>query len=657
MYQARDLAQMAVSDPDRLWSLPDGPIRVQFDDGVLETFTRQTIFSAYCWKFYVYYPESPALMRHHMGSQILSSDTHLDLLGRVMFDLYDAREAMGKPMSIADIEDMCRQVYQSTNSIYNEFSYRLEAYVRTISILDFIEVVEHPEIKKANANAKPNQLSIDETYKAVTKVLKDPKELLENPIARSAKNGQVSLGQILQCVAPRGFVTDIDSNIFRHPIMSGYVHGIRNIGDSMVESRSAAKSLINAETPLQKTEYFNRRLQLFAASVQRLHLGDCGSKNFMTWRVGSKHLRDLAGKYYLDGDKLRRLRTEDRHLIGEEIRMRSVLFCEHPDPQGVCSTCFGDLALSIPSETNLGHVCATALCEQASQSVLSTKHLDGSSTVDTIELSEYEQNYLRVGTNPNTLKLSDSLEDYRVVMTISNKEAPHLSDVMYVENVNDLQLSFISELTEIQLTTTGKNREESTILPVAVGTRKSSLSHALLAYIKQHGWNLTANGNYSIDLKDWNNEEVLFELPLRHMNMLDYIKVIEVFIRATSATKATSSSTAKAAKMRTLKDFTDPVAALKEFYSIVSSRLVVNIGHLEILVLASMIRSYKHLDFSIPRPGNKVEFGSFSKVMSGRSLSSAIAFERQGELLLDPNTYLIDHRMDHPMDSLLFQGH
>lgn len=657
MYNARELADWAVNDPAKLWALPDGPIKIKFDDGVLETMSRPTIFSAYCWKFYSYYPETPALMCHHMRDQVLSGDTHLDLLGRVMFNAYDARIEKGHPAAIADIETMCHQVYKATNDIYNDFTYNLEAYVQTISILDFIEVVEHPEIKAANQNAQPNQISISQTYNTIKRVLHDPRAMITNPIARSAKSGQVSMGQILQCIGPRGFVTDIDSNIFRDPIMRGYVHGIRSIGDSLVESRSASKALISAETPLQKTEYFNRRLQLFAATVQNLHLGDCGSEVYLPWRVRSQDLRDLAGKYYRTDEGLKRFSTSDRHLIGEEIQMRSVLWCRHPDPQGVCSTCFGDLALSIPNETNLGHVCATALCEQASQSVLSTKHLDGSSTVEAIELSEYDRNFLRRGIADNTLKLSENLADKRVVLTISNKEAPHLSDVTYTDNVRNLQLTFISELTEIQLTITDhKGVSTPVILPVAVGTRKSSLSHAALEYIKQHSWTLTESANYAIDLKDWNNEEVLFELPLRHMNMLDYIRVIEVFIRATSASKASASSTTKNVKMTTLKDFDDPGAALKEFYAIVSSRLVVNIGHLEVLVLASMVRSGRDKDFSIPRFGNKVEFGSFNKIMQSRSLSAAVAFERQRDLLQDTDTYLIDHRMDHPMDALLFQG-
>ena len=642
MYHARDLA---ATDVDELWQLPDGPMKVIFDDGVLETNSRATIYSAYMWGLYTLYPKTPALMAHHLGDKRVGSTTHLDLLGRVMWDCYDAYEA-DVPLAErrAFIESLSRYVYQATNRIYNDFTYRLESYVRTLSILDFIDVIHHPAIKAANDKVQPNQRSIDHTYTVIGQVLKDPRELIGNPVANAAKNGLVSLGQINQCVGPRGFVTDVDSNIFREPILTGFVQGLRSLYGSMIESRSAAKSLTFTEEPLQKTEYFNRRLQLLAATLKWVELGDCGSTTYLSWRVhNNKDLKAIAGKYYLTDKGLQRVKETDHFLVGELIQLRTVLHCLHPKADTICATCFGDLALSVPDFTNIGHVSATALCEQASQRVLSVKHEDKSSSVGAIELSEYDQQYIRIGSDPNTIKLSDRLENRRVLLTINAKEAEHISDVHYMEDVRERPTSMISNLTEVQLTIISKNREESVIVPVSMGARHSSMTHDLLEYAKKHGWTLTPTGNYCIDLSQWDNELPLFVLPLKHMNMLDYMATIETFLKASS----------EGGPLTTLKDFDTPEAALAEFFSLVSSELVVNIAHLEVLVKVAMIRSSRYRDYRIPHEGNAVEFGAFNTTMANRSLSAAMAYQDHKRVLDNPATFLITERPDHPLDYML----
>ena len=62
-----------------------------------------------------------------------------------MFDCY---ETYNKKI---DMEVLTKIVYETLNKIYNDFTYKLEAYVSTISIFDFIEVVENEEIKRSKS--------------------------------------------------------------------------------------------------------------------------------------------------------------------------------------------------------------------------------------------------------------------------------------------------------------------------------------------------------------------------------------------------------------------------------------------------------------------------------------------------------------------------
>jgi len=642
IYDARELARLCREDPDRLWQIPDGPIKVRFDDGVLDTYTRPTIISAYMWRLYLELPKTPALMRHHMGNGRFNDKTHKKLLGDLMWDAYDAYEGN------VDIDELSRKVYQDTNRIYNDFTYALEEWVQGLSIIDFVEVLHHPVIKAANENVMPNDHSINKVYKTIRQVLLDPKELPGNSIAEVAKNGLVSMTQIEHCVGPRGSVTEVDSNLFRYPLLTGYAEGIRGLYESLAESRSAAKSLSFTEKPLQETEYFNREMQLMASTLARIYPGDCGSTTYLHWTLQSGDLKSLAGKYYLNNGKLEILQASDLHLVGETLPLRSVFYCMHPDSNGVCARCYGDMALSIPRGTNIGHVAATALCEQTSQKVLSVKHQDSASASEGVEFSPYHAKYLR--SKENQIMLAERLEGARIKMTVSGAEAKRLVDITFVDSVIQLPEERISKLTEVRLDVDwGTDRPpETAVVPASAGTWKGSLSHSLLSYAKLKRWEVTPNGDYVFDLSDWDVELPLFVMPLKHANMLDYMRLIKTYIRATKEKKSKDSKGPK-----TLADAPTVLAALQEFHWLVSSELNVNIVHLEVLIKSTMIRSRKCRDHRLPLFGNEVIFAPFTLNMNMRSLSATLAYEKQRDALNNPITYLATVRPDHPLDALV----
>lgn len=642
MYKAREIAAYT---PEQLWKLPDGPMVIEFDDGLLETTARETIFSAYLWVFHRMYEKTPLLIKHHIGNRRLGSSTHAEILGAGMWDAYDAYG--GK----LDIELLCKLLYDTVNVVYNDFTYRLEAYVATISIMDFIDVVEHPDVKKANEAALPNQTSIDHTYTDVTKILKEDPTLAGNAVAKAARSGLVSLGQILQCVSVRGFLSDISSHIFRQPIMRGYVHGIRSLYDSMIESRSAAKALMFAKEPLSAVEYFNRKMQLVAGTFKRIHMGDCGSTRYLPWEIHSGDLASFEGKYYLtENGTLQRISRSDRHLVGKTVQLRSVFYCKHTDNFGVCSTCFGDLSLSVPNWTNQGHVSSTILGERASQNVLSTKHLDGSSKVDEIEIGEYESLYIRAGTDPNTLKLAARLEGKRVMLTIFAREAKNLTDITYSQDVSTLTPARITQLTEVKVSVYNEAGNEEAVIPVSIGNRLSSLTYEMLGYLKHFGWSLTPAGDYEFDLRNWDIEAPIFELPLKHLSMVDHMKTVESMIKA----PAESVYKGGKRKLETGEIIRpEPADVLLNLYKLVSTKLTMNIAHMEIILFSMMIESEEGRQYLIPRDATQGEFGVYADIMRLRSMSALMAYQGQVGALLDPRSFIVKDRPDHPLDPLL----
>ena len=633
--KARDLLNL---NHEEIWTIPHGPISLELDDGVIQTTGKETIFSYYLWIYHQKFPRTPLMARHHIGKRRLGNRTHAEILETALFDCY---EVYGGQL---DIEDLTKIAYETVNKLYNDFTYKLEAYVSTISILDFIDVVEDPEIKNVKENIKPNQTSIDDAYRKINAVLKDDKKLVGNAIAKAAKSGLVSIDQIDQCVGIRGYISDIDSYIFRQPILRGYVEGIASLHDNMIESRSASKALMYTKDPLKAVEYFNRQVQMLCATFKNVHPGNCGSERYLNFKVRSTDLESIVGKYYLtDEGIVQRIGKNDRHLIGKELKLRSLFFCKHPDRHGCCATCFGDLFLSTPKYTNQGQTSAIVLGEKASQNVMSTKHLDGSSKVDAIELSEFDMQYIECDTDPNYLKMANRLLGKKVIMRLPSREAKGLPDINYTKNIEALALARITQLIEVGFTVIGENNieEETVTIPISIGNRLSSLTYDMLYYIKMRGWTINKDNDYEIDLTDWDWEQPLFLLPMRHLSMHDHMKSVEAFIK----------SPLKSVKKLNAGNSVDEV--FYQLYKLTSTKIKFNIAHLEVILFSSMVTSIENKDFDLPYNADEGFYNDFASTMKGRSMATLMAYQGQLNALIDPNSFIIKQRPDHMFDPLI----
>jgi hypothetical protein len=636
---ARELAAMPKV---QLWALPDKDLIIVFDDGEVVADQRKAIFSAYMWGLYAELPNTPALKKHYIGDQRVGTDTHLKLINQVRWDAFDA---YGRQLNNEELSRCCLKL---VNDYYNDMTEYLEPEVTTLGILDIMEVMAHEEIFEVNTNVSAADKSIVHAHRTIERVLKDPKELEDNILARSVRSGLVKLGQVLQCVGPRGSVTDIDSNIFPYPTQAGFASGLYRFYDSLIESRTAAKSLTFTEKPLQDTEYFNRRLQLLAATIRDIYDGDCGTTQYLLWQMSAGDLPAFAGKYYLmdDGTLGTIYDNEEcrKSLVGRSIKVRSVLHCNTPDAGLVCATCYGEMERSIPHATNIGHVAATSLCKQASQQVLSVKHLDTSASSSGLRLSDYEQRYVRIGSDPNLLFLTTRLEGQKVKLYIKAEEADRLSEVKTADNVEILLPTHISSLTQVGFRVVYENgKEEADLVQVSNGSRTSSLSREMLSYLRINAWMLTGDGDIEIDLSKWDVDMPLFSTPRRQENMLDYMATIEKFLKAVKRGGAAKS----------LKDFDTVDDALRGFYELVSSRLFVNIVHQELLVKVCQVRSSRDRDYRVPLLGNKLEFGKFDFNIFNRSEGPAMAYQNHKQQWNNPATYLVTKRPPHPLDTIL----
>lgn len=630
-----------------------------FDDGEMPVHAAETIYSSFIWDMHRRYPDTPLIMKHHLkgvgAGDRFSVNQDLQLLTNVVRSVWETYKDRG----VSFDPDLNTLAYEIVNSSYVGMLPIHKEHIITIDLLHLIEAMDHPEIFEASQALKRREThDPNAVHEIIGKVLNDPTQLVGNTLASETRSKILKDGQVKQMIGCRGYGEDMDSKGFVEPIRRGYVEGIRDLYGSMVESRSAAQSSYYQEKSLRQSEYFSRKLQFVAENVQHLHKGDCGCTEYLEWdvtgktvdangvKIKSSDLMLLHGKLFLDEktNSLQMVHPGRIDLLGKRIKLRSILHCRHPDPVGVCATCYGALSHSVPHYTNIGQLCATAIAQQATQLLLSNKHYVGSAKLDTIKhLDADELKLIRPGDDQSSYYFSDLLEGKNVRLLLKEEQAQNLSDIYSVSDVQDLNESSITELTHVNIEVFSDDGLHSDIYgpKVEVNGRMASLTFDMLDYLKSQGLKTTPEGYYYIDLKDWDWGKKFLILPPKHFNNSDHIDKVGRMLES------------RVGEMRK-RNRTEPLPKqLKELYNYVNWKLDVNLAALEVVFYSTLIVSYENEDFSLPKPWTTASPGALTVTMANRSLSVAVAFEKQYEFLSDINSFLNTNRMDHIFDGVI----
>lgn len=662
LLSARKIAQAPI---EKAWESLTGKFRLQFDDGQeIVTNYKETIYSRYFWEFHNTNPGTPLLKEHHLQN-ILKGEragmpTHLNFINEVLWFTYDYNVAKfidqpnGPQMALAYRYSLAEKAYEVTNRLYNDAVLNLGEYVTGMDAFDMLEVFDSKPIQECYDEAQPNEAWIDEMNATIDKFLRQDPSIRQNPQSKLYRSNLINKQQVHQTYGVRGYVDAIDNMRFRFPIMRGYFQGIRTAHDYIVEPQTASMSLNSSKGPLQETEYFSRKLQLLCMVVERIHFSDCGSTRFMSVTIRPKtknfkgDLCEMLGKIYQDTDgTLKTITAGDTHLEGKTVRVRSVLFCQHPDPRGVCACCYGKLSEQIPYGSNFGHINCVHMTEQSGQAVLSTKHSAKSSTIEAVVINEENVRYLKAGSDGNSFMFSDQIK-FRaksggVFLRIPIDGAKNLTDINRVDSIRSMATTCFSELDRIVIT----ENDIDVVLAVNQKKRKSSITHSMLTYIKQkypNGQIPVAEDNnafYEIDITDYDFSRPFLELPLRNFSMADHAKEIADILE---------SSMSEAIER---DQFTEPSSVMVDLFRLVNSKLSVNFAVLEVCLYSAMIRSAESYDYGLVKPHTNSGLGVLKNTLMFRSASAFIAYERHTELFYAPESYVLTNRPDHPFDAVL----
>ena len=628
-----------------------------FDNGEIRHATKKKVFySSFFWSLIKQYPKTPLLPEHYVDHVLkgapLNSETHLRLAENVIRTVeqynqithYDEREKINQYVYI----DCCERLHNQAVIVSKQ-------HVAPISLWDIIEIATHPEIKKAVSEISFDSSSINAAYAVVERVMKTDKTIRSNGLVKAFFAKIINFQQICQIVAARGFPTEFDGRIFRTPIRSNYLNGVKDIYEFAADSCGARKALANSEKPLQEAEYFARRLQILTMSVERIAQGDCGSTKYLNWVVRPPQFDDsgamiyagdlefMKGKYYLvEGEtNYRTITGDDPNLHGKTLKIRSGIFCTHPDPHSICEVCFGQLSRNVSRFDNLGHIASATMTEQTSQSVLSTKHLVVSGVGAPIVMTSMRSKYFDLTPTKTGYILKKDYEPQHTCIVVSPKEVIGLSDLredVDLDEVNPERISYISSvdiITQHRGVTTNNNVE------LQQGNRKGVITLEFLKFLKgkyidYNKWEHDERNNFVFNLEGWDYSKPIFRLPSMEYSFSEHSQEIARTVESN------------------MKDIGDrekpesPAATLQQLFNLVNAKLWVNLAALEVIVYATMIPS-KH-NYAMARNAKHPIMGVAKRIIAGRSIGAAFAYERHTELLTNPKTFIPHNRPDSIFD-------
>lgn len=642
------------------------PRLVKFDDGTkVELTAREVIMTRLMLTPIVPYMNNISLdhtmnIREYYSQGIYVPDTGKKFNSNIVKKLSmeylvgkELTEGVVKEFNIGSVmPGVYKSMYESMNEIYNDIALTNKRHQTGISIMDFIVIQKDPRLIEAIAVATKLKTpsAVNNTYVVLDQVLRDP-IYGDNPIAIGYLTNTMNKDQLKQMLASRGFVTEINSAIFKTPVTKSFVMGLTDIYSFTIESRAAVKAAYYSKVAVEKSEYFAREWQLVTSIVERIWYGDCGSTDYMEWYVrsekdsplGKTDLDLMIGTWYLNEDtgKLQAITKEDRHLIGKTIKIRTALGCNHKDPSKVCSVCYGELAYGVHSHTGLGYISSTTVSAAISQKLLSAKHLTSSAKAASTKLEEEAKNYfvIKDGTDihfRSSVRL-DGNTKYKLL--IPQEQVQGMSTLNESTDVDNLYIGKISKIDTVYLEVNKASSVYMYEIKLKTNNRDAVLTRDALKYIIEHKAPLDDSDRVVIDLGEWDNSKSLFELPEIEFNFLELSNTVKGLFKSMKTKNG---------------EFLKSEDLLRKVYDLVNLKLNVNLALLEVIVYAFTVASAEDDDFNLHRNKDTPQYlQPIPKLITNRGLGAGLGWEKiVNSLLYNPNVYY-EKSIPHPMNVII----
>jgi len=630
-------------DPSDFVNRLKSPVTLVYDDGVVVTHTAHELaVNRYIYSILELVPDlgiksTYSIHNYYVGGQYVKSSIN-NSFEAILSDVV----AIYVPStgSRKCLEPVYEKMFLILEAIYNNIVCGHLEYVSTLSIKDFLDIQMKPELLEAidAVRVKRDLESVNNTYDVLDKVIRTYPDLSDNPIAKGYISGTISSNQVKQLLGSRGFVTEIDSSIFKYPIASSFVLGMDNMYDIAVESRSGAKALYLSNRAISLSEYFAREMQLATMAIQPLVDGDCGNRDVIDWVVKEKDFKNLLGAHYFVDGQERIIGKDSKDIIGTNIKIRNAMRCKLGNKRHICTACFGEISNNIPMHANLGHITLTILTAVVSQLILSTKHITTSASSDSIVLTPAMRAIFIIKNKDSYAFRANTINKKKVKyrLHIPQEQGFGLTDISNSSDVYKLNLARVSRLNVVYLSIEDANGTTEMPMPVKQGNRYGNLTYNFLEYIKQHGYSLDRNDRFVIELDEWKTGVPVIVLPQVEFSYIDLAKAIKNEFKSM---KDDASNT--------------PEALLHRIFELVNSKLNINIALLQVIIYAFTVEDPSNNKFGLARGSNIAGPTKLGNIMTMRSVGGAYAWEFVLRTLLKPTSYYGYNSVDHPLDVLL----
>lgn len=652
-----EIRKLVAVPNDVLYDNVTGSVPVLYEDGNKVVLERPiAILDAIFLKTLLKYPKikipETISSHHHLSNGAITSSTHTSLCSSILRLIV---EHVPDEEKARVIDQECLEMYKGITEVTNKLMRRLYGDTFSISILDFIRLQQKKEISEAMEKTRKEMTgsSISETYKVIDNVIDSDESVANNSVVKAARFGMVSRNQLLQCIGPRGYVTDVDFSIFPYPVVRSFTEGMQNLYNILVESRSAAKALYLSNKDLSDSEYFSRRLQLAIMVVKSAVIGDCGSEDYIAWHVRGKEVADdgtvisngdlpnMVGKYYLNETtgKLEVITKDREDLVGKTILLRHVKGCKLKDSKSVCSTCGGDILLNVPAHANLGHYSVTTMASQASQNILSTKHLDANAAGTKIVLSPEDKKFLRSTKDKYSYTLRPSRKFAKLELVVPRDSIPLIVEVTESSDFWRTNIYRISRVDKVLIRLTDKDGNVTEYLGQLGGKGKEvAFSNQFLKHIKDTGYTISESA-YVIDVTNWDQR-----LPLATLKKTEYN-------HSTHAGEIAKMLVGGVGELS--RNGMEYAGILSMLFELVNSKLRVNLTFLEVILYGLSYRDKANADFRLAREVDTDTLGGVDDVIGNRSWSAKMAFNDVHNIVYKPDAFIKSKMPDHPLDPLI----
>lgn len=282
---------------------------------------------------------------------------------------------------------------------------------------------------KISEDMQPSEIEnyLDGLMEEETEILSTHENCLQPFL--SAKSG-IKTKQLREFSINGGLKPNLYGNTIPIPINSNFlVGGLKRIVDYVIDAKGGRKAAIMSKQQMGISGHFASTVILLTSGVTFSHNDDCGTLYPIPVFIDSMFtLNKFIGRYYkihLTDKEYKVLTKQDRHLINNQIFVRSPITCA--DEKGVCKMCYGELYNVNKDLVSPGALSAIKITMPISQDVLSSKHLLATNSIP-IEFNEEFYQYFKV--NSNYIVIDDGLEDKldEYSMIISNEDLIMLSE-------------------------------------------------------------------------------------------------------------------------------------------------------------------------------------------------------------------------------------